>query len=216
MRLTLLIATTALAGCTVGPDHVRPSLPLTPAFIGAPAIDAAAIDADWWAGFGDPVLVSLVQRARVSNTDLAQARARIDRSRALARGAGADLLPVLEGSGGVQTVSQSRETPVGRVTTALGVPRGYTQYDVGARASWEIDLFGGARRGREAARADLAASEADAGAIGIAVAAETADAYLMLRALQARLAVAEGQTRNQAQLVDLVRQRFDAGIAAEL
>ncbi len=49
----------------------------------------------------------------------------------------------------------------------------------------------------------------------VAVAAETADAYLTLRSLQARLDVAERQTRNQALLVDLVRQRFDQGIAAE-
>lgn len=215
MRLTLLITAAALGGCAVGPDHIRPTMALTPAFVGAPAIDTVAVDADWWGGFADPVLVALVERAQVSNTDLTQARARIDRSRALAQAAGAALLPTLDGSGGVQTISQSRETPVGRVTTALGVPRGYTQYDVGARASWEIDLFGGARRGREAARADLAASEADAGAVGVAVAAETADAYLTLRALQARLAVAEGQTRNQEQLVDLVRQRFDRGVSAE-
>ena len=104
---------------------------------------------------------------------------------------------------------------MGRVTTALGVPRGYTEYDAGARASWEIDVFGGGRREREAARADLDATVAGSAAVRIAVAAETADAYLTLRALQARLVVAEEQTRNEALLVDLVRQRFDQGIAAE-
>jgi NodT family efflux transporter outer membrane factor (OMF) lipoprotein len=215
MRVMILVAATALTGCTVGPDYARPPIALTTAFIGAATIDGAAAEADWWRGFGDPVLVALVERAQAGNTDLAEARARIDQSRALAQSASAALLPTVEGTGGVETVSQSRETPVGRVTTALGVSRGYTEYDVGARASWELDLFGGARRGREAARAELGAAEANEGAVRIAVAAETADAYLTLRALQARLAVSEGQTRNQAQLVDLVRQRFDQGIAAE-
>ena len=215
MRVMILLAATALAGCTVGPDYARPQIALTPAFLGAPAIDGAAADADWWRGFDDPVLVALVERARAGNTDLAEARARIDQSRAIARQAGAALLPRRDATGSVDTVSSARETPVGHVTTALGIPRGYTEYDVGARASWEIDLWGGARRGREAARAELGAAEADAGAVRIAVAAETADAYLALRALQARLAVAEGQTRSQAQLVDLVRQRFDQGVAAE-
>ncbi len=215
MRAIFLLAATALAGCAVGPDYVPPRLALTRAFVAAPQIDTTASDADWWRGFHDPLLVALIDRAVSGNTDLAEARARIDQSRALARAAGAALLPSLDATGGITTLSQSRETAVGRVTTALGVPRRYTEYDAGARASWEIDVFGGLRRGREAARADLDAAVAGTGAIRIAVAAETADAYLTLRALQARLAVAEQQTRNEALLVDLVRQRFDQGIAAE-
>ena len=215
MRPILLLAATALAGCTVGPDYERPQLALTPAYMAAPQIDAAAADGVWWQGFGDPLLARLVDKAVTGNTDLAQARARIDQSRALARAAGAALLPSLDATGGVTTLSQSLATPVGRVTTALGTPRGYTEYDVGARASWEIDVFGGLRRGREAARAELDAAVASTGAVRVAVAAETADAYLTLRALQARLGVAEQQTRNQSLLVDLVRQRFDQGIAAE-
>ncbi len=215
MHPIFLLAATALAGCAVGPNYAPPRLALTPAFIAAPQIDTAAADADWWRGFGDPLLVRLIDQAVAGNTDLAQARARIDQSRALSRAAGAALLPRFDAVGGVTTESQSLETPVGKVTTALGVARSYTEYDVGARASWEIDIFGSARRGREAARADLAAAVASTGAVRVAVAAETADAYLTLRALQARLGVAERQTRNETLLVDLVHQRFDQGVAAE-
>ncbi|WP_157221127.1 efflux transporter outer membrane subunit [Flavisphingomonas formosensis] len=216
MRLSsILLAATALTGCTVGPDYHRPTVALTPHFLSADAIDTRGVDADWWRGFDDPILVGLVDKAIVGNTDLAQALARIEQSRAAARGAGAALLPSIDGTGSAGTASQSRETPVGKVTQILGLPRGYDEYAVGAEASWEIDLFGGLRRGREAARADLAASRADAGAVTIAVAAETADAYLALRALQARLVVAEDQERTEQALVDLVRQRFDQGLSAE-
>lgn len=211
----LLLAATGLAGCAVGPDYQHPRIALTPQFQAAPAIDTRSADADWWRGFDDPLLVTLVGKAIAGNTDLAQARARIDQSRAAARIAGTALLPTLDAAGDATTVNQSRETPVGKVTDILGLPRGYSQYGVGAEASWEIDLFGGLRRGREAARADYAASAADAGAIAIAVAAETADAYLSLRALQARLAIAEDQLRTERDLVSLVRQRFEQGLAAE-
>lgn len=134
MRVMILLAATVLTGCTVGPDYAPPRIALTPAYLGAATIDGAVADADWWRGFGDPVLVALVERAQAGNTDLAAAHARIDQSRALARAAGAASLPSVDGTSGVETVSQSRETPVGRVTTELGVPRGYTQYDVGAQA----------------------------------------------------------------------------------
>lgn len=211
----LLVAALSIAGCTVGPEYRRPEPAMAPAFLRAAAIDTRGADASWWRGFDDPLLVTLVDRAVAGNTDLAQARARIDQSRAAARAAGAALLPVLDGTGGVTTLSQSRDTAIGRITRAVGGPRGYTEYAVGTAASWEIDLFGGLRRDREAARDDLAATEASTGAVAVAVAAETADAYLTLRAFQARLAVARDQERNQALLDDLVRRRVDQGIAAE-
>ena len=216
MRLPLLLlASSMLAGCAVGPNYKPPSIALTPAFMAAPAIDTAAMDGAWWRGFDDPLLVALVDKAVAGNTDLAQARARIIQSRAAAKAAGAALLPTLDGTGGVDRIDQSRQTAIGHVTTELGLPRDYSEYSVGGEASWELDLFGGLRRGREAARADEAATQADAGAVAIAVSAETADAYLALRALQARLAVARSQAQNEALLVDLVRQRVDQGLSAD-
>lgn len=211
----LLMMTSTLAGCAVGPHFKAPTIALTPEFMAAPEINAASTDKSWWSGFGDPLLVSLVDRAIAGNTDLAQARARIIQSRAAARAAGAALLPTFDGTGGIDRVSQSRETAIGHVTTELGLPRAYTEYSVGSEASWELDLFGGLRRGREAARADDAATRADAAAVAIAISAETADAYLTLRALQSRLAVARDQESNEALLVDLVHQRVDQGLSAD-
>lgn len=204
----------ALMACTVGPDHVPPTLALAPAFRDAARIDGDAEPADWWRGFGDPLLSDLVARAVAGSPDLEIARARIGQSRAAARAAGAALLPTVEAAATATTLSQSQETAVGRVTRTLGLGRGYTEYAAGAQAGWEIDLFGGGRRRRQAARRDLDASLADAAAARVAVAAETADAYLALRALQVRLAVAERQAGNRATLVRLVRQRFDQGVAA--
>lgn len=216
MRIPItLLASVALAGCTVGPKYERPRLALTPAFIGASSITSAQTDADWWQGFGDPMLSSLVTKALAGNLDLAAATARIDQSRAVARSAGADLLPKITGVGDVTTVSQSLDTPIGKISDAFGAPRGYTEYSVGAQASWEIDVFGGNRRRRESARDQLASTIADAGAVRIAIAAETADAYLTLRALQARLDVAERQEQTELQLVGIVRQRVEKGIAAD-
>lgn len=213
--ILLLVTGMTIAGCTVGPEYARPSLSLAPAFIHAEAIDTRSSDANWWRGFDDPLLVMLVDRAIAENTDLAQARARIDQSRAAARAAGAALLPTVDATGGATTMSQSRATAIGRITRAIGAPRSSSEYAIGTQASWEVDLFGGLRHGHEAARDDLAATEANEGALAVAVAAETADAYLMLRAFQARLAVASDQERNETLLAALVRQRFGQGVVAE-
>jgi NodT family efflux transporter outer membrane factor (OMF) lipoprotein len=212
--LPLLIAATTLTGCAVGPNYRRPAIALTPAYQ-APVAIVADADAGWWTRFGDPLLDNLVTRALAQNLDIAAAVARVDQARAAARSAGAALLPQANLGGGASRNRQSLETPVGAVGQKLGLPRDYSLYTVGAEASWEIDLFGGLRRGREAARADAAATAAERDAVRLRVAAETADAYLALRGLQARYDVASRQLETEHQLAALVRQQVDQGVVAD-
>ena len=215
MRLSsLLLCTITLAGCTVGPDYHRPELSLTPAFISG-AIMTPAADGHWWTSFGDALLDRVVERALAQNLDIAAAAARVDQARGAAQAAGAALLPSADATGSAEETSTSRRTPIGAASEQLGFSRDYALYQAGAQASWEIDLFGGLRRGREAARAEFAGSQAEADAIRLSIAAETVDAYLQLRGLQARLAVAERQLANEQSLVDLIRQRVEQGISAD-
>jgi NodT family efflux transporter outer membrane factor (OMF) lipoprotein len=222
-RLPLLLAACgalALGACTVGPTYQRPALGLTASFHTPPPAaapdDLVADRSVWWASFGDPELTRVVERATAQNLTLAQARARVLQSRAAAHAAGAALLPVIDGSGGVGRTDQSLLSPIGEIGRHLpGFQRDYDQYDLGATASWEIDLFGGLRRGREAARAEARAGEDQADAVRLSIAAETADAYLQLRAYQARIAVARRQEQVQRDLVALIAQRSAAGIAPD-
>jgi NodT family efflux transporter outer membrane factor (OMF) lipoprotein len=149
------------------------------------------------------------------NLDLAQVQARVEQARAAAQLAGANLLPSGEVSGSAERMHSSMKSPTGEISHALGASRNYSDYTLGALASWEIDLFGRLRRVREAAIADEQAAEAGAGAMRLSVAAEVADAYIGLRGLQARLAVSEGQEQTQARLVELIRQRFDEGVSSD-
>src|SRR5205814_3562192 len=89
-------------------------------------------------------------------------------------------------------------------------------YEANVGASWEIDVFGGLRRGREAARAGYAASEAGAVATRLAVTAQTADVYVTIRGLQARISIATQQAQTSRQLLALVKLQYERGIAAEL
>ena len=218
----LLIAASALTGCAVGPDYYRPALSTPPAYIGSAAIASrpkyeAAEPASWWAGFGDPILTDLVGKALDRNLDIAQAVARVTQARAGLRGADAALLPSGTITGSAAAAHQSLETPDGHIArTAPGFDRDGELYEANLGASWEIDLFGGLRRGHEAARADYQASQAGVAAARLAVAAQTADTYIIIRGLQARIAVANQQVATQRRLVDTVRQQYDKGVAAEL
>lgn len=213
MRIAAPLMLALLAGCSAGPDYHSASIGLPTGYTARTPI--AAADPRWWQGFGDPLLDRLVEQALAQNLDIAAAAARIDQARAAARGADAALLPSVDATGSVDRNRVSTRTPVGAVATGLGLPRDYTLYQLGGQASWELDLFGGLRRGREAARADRDASLADAAGVRLAVAAETVDAYCQLRGLQAQRDVAARQLAAEEKLRDLVRRRFVEGLVAE-
>src|SRR6202047_4649212 len=91
----------SLAGCAVGPHYARPTTNLAPFHNLAgvsttkPEFPAPALES-WWEGFNDPMLVTVVQRALDQNLDLAAAFARVNQARAVAAGAGAQLLPTAD------------------------------------------------------------------------------------------------------------------------
>jgi NodT family efflux transporter outer membrane factor (OMF) lipoprotein len=216
--LTLMAAALPISAHAIGPDYHRPTITLAPAYHAAPAAGAAPaspLDA-WWDGFGDPELSRIVARAEARNLDIAAARGRLAQSRAVARAAGAALWPQSRATGSLNDERQSLESPIGQIGRHLpGFERDFDEDTLGAQATWEIDLFGGLRRTREAAKADAAAAAADAQAVRISVAAEAADAYIKARGLQARVAVARRQLAVEGDLVDLLRRRAAQGVSAD-
>ncbi|KXU32719.1 hypothetical protein A0J57_09080 [Sphingobium sp. 22B] len=209
----MLVAAGILGGCTVGPDYRRPEVALTPSFKMGPVAPAA--DDRWWMRFNDPLLNRLVETALSQNLEIAAAAARLDQARAVASREGAALLPSAGLDGSFDRNRQSLLSPIGTIRERFGQPRDYSLYQLGARAYWEIDLFGGLRRGREAARADFHGAAADAGAVRLSIAAEVVDAYLQLRGLQARLAIAQQQVETESQLFGLVRQRLAQDLVSD-
>ncbi|HEY2404037.1 MAG TPA: TolC family protein [Steroidobacteraceae bacterium] len=213
-----LIVQLCVSGCTVGPSYRKPTttlaefhsvaaLPVRPA--STPALET------WWEGFNDPMLSRIVLRARSQNLDLAAALARVQQARAAAREAGAQLLPTFDLNGQASRIHQSLESPIGQIANYVpGFNRDQSLYDAGLGASWELDLFGGLRRGKEAASAEARAAIAEQVGIRISVSADAADAYLRIRGDQTRIAVAEQQVATDEHLLELVRQRFSRGLAA--
>jgi NodT family efflux transporter outer membrane factor (OMF) lipoprotein len=217
--LTAAVLAVTATGCAVGPDYRRPDAPVPDHYFGQaaaaaqrPASDLAA----WWNAFGDPQLASYVAQALERNLDLAQATARVAQARAGLVAANAALLPSAAVTGSAARAYQSAETPLGRVLAATpGNDRWGNAYDANVAASWEIDLAGGLRRGREAARADYQAASADAVAARLAVAAQTADIYIGIRGLQARLDIAQRQVATRRDLLAKVKLLYAKGVAPE-
>ena len=220
MGAALALAAT-LTGCAVGPKYHRPTVTLQP-FHNAPSIEgrstslpAPPLD-QWWMGFRDPELTRIVKRALDQNLGLAAAMTRVQQARAAARGAGAQHLPSGNLYASTTTLYQSTESMTGRLAAhAPGYHRSQNYYDLGFMASWETDLFGGLKKGAQAATAEAQAAEALHSGTRITVAAEAADAYMQIRGAQARLIFAKDQIATDEHLVELVQQRKDAGVASD-
>ncbi|AOE42102.1 RND transporter (plasmid) [Pantoea agglomerans] len=217
--LSLMVSSGLLAGCAVGPDYHRPDVPLPDRYQSAMQQRSATRPADfavWWEGFNDPLLSRLVSDALARNLDIAQASARMAQARAGLGAATAALLPSGNVSGQASRAYQSVETPLGQVLSSTPDYNRYgNAYETNLNAGWEIDLFGGLRRGRQSALADYQVSEAGVAATRLAVAAQTADIYITLRGLQARLAIAEAQVRTRQELLEKVQLLHSKGVAPE-
>ncbi|PHV23040.1 RND transporter [Janthinobacterium sp. BJB446] len=220
----LLFAASLAAGCTAGADYRPPELAQAAQYPhraalgareGANTADAAELR-QWWTAFGDPRLTHLVTVALAQNLDLAQAQARVRQARAATGAADAALLPSASLGGQAARAYQSVQTPLGQVLDATpGHDRAGSARELNLQASWELDLFGGLRREREAARADYEASEAGWAATRLAVAAQTADLYLSIQGLQARLDLARRQVDTEAALLELATLLYDKGLVNE-
>jgi NodT family efflux transporter outer membrane factor (OMF) lipoprotein len=219
MLMGLFSAT--LAACAVGPDYKAPKTELLP-FHNTTSIQAkegapAPTLEQWWTGFNDPVLVRIVERALDHNLDLAASLARVEQSRAAAAGADASLMPQVELGASVSATRQSMRGPAGSSAgSSPGFKRNIHEASVGPSASWELDLFGGLRKGASAAHDEAQATRADYAGTRVIVVADAADAYLQVRGYQARIAIAQQQIDTDTRLLELVKRRYAAGAAQGL
>lgn len=215
--LGLIVIALGTNGCAVGPDYEPPAISLTKlhSVAGGTAHASSSPPLDkWWTGFNDPTLTRIIQRALDQNLDLAASLARVQQARAAAQEADAQLLPTADMTGQSAQIRQSLESPIGAIGKNLpGFARNRSLFDIGISSSWEIDLFGGLRRGAEAASAKADAAEAARMGTRISIAADAGDAYFQIRGDQARLAAIDGQIAVGERLLELVRLRFARGLA---
>jgi len=234
----------ALAGCLLGPNFERPQSDTPDVFDRTQTAQASSkaveseFSQEWWTLFNDPLLNSLEQQLTDANLDVAAASARLWQSRAEQRIAGAAEYPTLDGNAsydrergspngilsllgvsptGSQPQSAAGNTPLG--VTPLPGSKGspaYNLYQFGFDASWEVDIWGRARRGVEAATALSDASYEDRNAVLLSARAELARDYIQLRDTQALLQIARQNLDIARNTTKLTEKRVHEGVVTNL
>ena len=215
MAVFPLLLCFCISGCMVGPDFTRPEPAVPDTWVDAnaesttqPTVAEAALQ-EWWAFFNDAKLTAFVQEAFQSNLDLQIATTRIRQARASRGIAVSGIGPTVDTSGSFRR-SQAASGGSGMKSPTVN------NYLAGFDAGWEIDIFGGVRRGIEAADAQLQATVENRRDILVTLAAEVARNYIELSTYQHRLAITRKNLEAQKHSAELTRKRFEGGFVSGL
>jgi multidrug efflux system outer membrane protein len=212
-KLSVLAVSLVLAACAVGPDYKEPKVATPDQFVSADAgqFSPAAVESDFWKGFADEQLNTLIEKALTANHDIRIAAARLREARALRGEARLDFAPTVTASGGyTESRASVRQAPI------AAIERDQDYYDAGFDAFWELDFFGRVRRGVEASSALVQAAEAGVYSTQVSITAEVARNYFELRGSQQRLEVAQRNAENQRETLRITTARLDAGRGTQL
>jgi len=226
-------------GCEVGRDYHTPSVGTPDRYAEVlPAQNIAATDIrSWWRYFHDPELDALIERGLSANLDMQLAASRIRQARYHEREVHAQAFPSVDADAGATRTRLSRNSislggldlgganSSGTSTSgtssssvpALGIPgTEFNTFQLGFDMSWELDLFGKARRTAEAATADTEVLVWSLRDTWVSLAAEIAETYFQLRAAQQRVAVRLAQTTRERREVELLRAKVAGKLATSL
>jgi NodT family efflux transporter outer membrane factor (OMF) lipoprotein len=201
------------------------------------------VNESWWKVFKDPELERLEERVTRQNLDVLAATTRLIESRLQTRIIAGGLWPTLNGNASYEREKASQQgllslfgssgsgpsaTPGSEASGTLGSGAGgapasiskvlsepLNLWQYGFDASWELDLWGGARRALEAARATTQASQEDLRSELLEEMSELARDYIMLRGTQAQRAIVEATLSADRDTVSISAQRANAGLAPQ-
>lgn len=215
--VALAAATGLAAGCVSVPSVAHPEMqvPIPDEWTAAGPVPGR-IGPDWWTTFGDAGLSEAIDTALEGNLDLQAAAARLEQAAADARAASGALLPTVQAS---YSGSRRKQNFVGfpipgaedRVLSTV-----FTNQGISLDTTWEVDLWGRLRTSEQAALADLQRSAADLRGAQLSLAGQTSKTWFAIAEARQQVLLSEATVASFGESVELVRERFEAGIRPAL
>ncbi|MBI4633534.1 MAG: efflux transporter outer membrane subunit [Deltaproteobacteria bacterium] len=213
------VIVTLLTGCTLAPEYTRPASPVPADWpTGAPYTETKAAASaptatglKWQEFFTDEKLRQVIEMALTTNRDLRVATLNVERARALYGIQRAELLPTVNAVG---TMNRQR-LPADLSST--GSAKTSDRYDLNLGiTSWELDFFGRIRNLKDRALEEYLATDQARVSAQILLVSAVANAYLALAADREALTLATSTFQTQKSSYNLIRKRYDVGLASQL
>jgi NodT family efflux transporter outer membrane factor (OMF) lipoprotein len=205
------------AGCTVGPNYVKPKADVPPAFVETPANWKQAEPSDaiakgkWWEIYQDTQLNDLETQVDISNQSLKAAQAQFAEARAALKVTRSQKYPTISvnPSAARDRVSAHRPLFNSQLST-----QDYNDFILPLDVSYEADLWGRVRRLVEASRSEAQASAADLANVSLSLHAELATDYFQLRGLDAEKQLLDVTVQSYEKALQLTQNRFQGGLTS--
>lgn len=206
-----------VAGCTSIVPKQHPVLPV-PSNWPADTMDrqgegarVRAAELSWQAFFRDPPLRMLVEAALTNNRDMRVAILRVVEAREAYDIRHAAQFPELD----LNVKGERSRVPGDLNVTGRSVTASRYGFTVGVR-SWEIDLWGRVRSLKEAALHEYLGMDATRRAVRVSMIAAVANAYLGLRELDERIALAARTVDSRRESLRIFSYRYQVGATSQL
>jgi NodT family efflux transporter outer membrane factor (OMF) lipoprotein len=212
-----------LAGCTVGPKYIKPTVPMTATYKEEAPSSFKESDqwqparpedqtsrGNWWEIFGDSELNNLEDQIAGSNQNLKVAEARFREARAAIRFNRASQFPTISTAPSASYVKSSDFSP-SFPSKIQEASKG--DFVLPFDLSYELDLWGRVRRSVAAAREEAQATAADYETAKLSLEAELALDYFELRSADAQKQLLDDTVKAYTDNVQLTLGRFKGGVA---
>ncbi|MFZ0521837.1 MAG: efflux transporter outer membrane subunit [Candidatus Acidiferrales bacterium] len=205
------------AGCTVGPNYVRPTAEVPTAYKELPSDWKQAQPSDaitkgkWWEIYQDAQLSSLEEQIDVSNQTLKAEQEQFAEARAALKITRSQLFPNVTGSFAASRTDQSQNKPLFNRTIEK---KDYNDFVLPIDVSYEADLWGRVRRTVEASRSEAQATAADLANVSLSLHAELASDYFQLRGLDAQKQLLDSTVQSYEKALELTESRYHGGLAS--
>ena len=199
-----LILVEMLSSCSISSERSELAAEIPPKY-GAGQGQSAPPSLDWWRSFRSRELTNLIEEAQVANFDIAAAIGRILQADAQAKITGAPLLPAVDFVGFAERFKNA----------GAGSPE-RNLFHAALNASYEIDFWGKNRAASRAAEETAVASRFNKEVVVLSTVAAVGNAYFQVLSAQDRLRIARENFNAANRILNLIKQRFEAGTASQL
>lgn len=206
-------------GCAVGPDYSKPEMNAPDKFVlqgvlkklNQQEIKPATtpdLYLNWWEGFNDQILNTLVDEGLENNYNIAQASARLNEAYAALNFASSqdDLNAVVAVNPNIERQLDLESGDTDTDANALGL----------LSVALPLDIFGRTARQEEAAIAQIEGAGAELRGTILSVSSDIVSRYLRLRGDQRQLELLRESVELQDKTLSIVTSRYNAGLSPEL
>jgi NodT family efflux transporter outer membrane factor (OMF) lipoprotein len=226
----LLICAVAVSACAVGPDFKQPDAPKTTSYTEGPLsqklakapgvpggtdqefVEGADIEAQWWELYKSPELDALIKKALEQNPNLgaADAALRAAQENVNAQIGGQYFPAVSLGAGATRQLQPA---------AIYGLPYGsdtYNLYNTTVNVTYKLDVFGGARRAVEGARAQAEVAQFQLEGAYLSLTANVVTGAVKEAALRAQMQATEEILKAQTNLAEVTQKQLVIGTVSKV